>query len=87
MSRLREIINCAIGECDSSYAETTPSQREGGWVDKKIKNRCRVVPRVCAQALSLSISLSLVGRFGDSSEAAVVVVGVVVVVVVVVVRQ
>lgn len=33
VSRSREIINCAIGECDSSYAETTPSQREGGWVD------------------------------------------------------
>lgn len=30
MSRSREIINCAIGEYDSSYAETTPSQREGG---------------------------------------------------------
>lgn len=59
VSRLREIINCAIGECDSSYAETTPSQREGGWVDKKIKNRCRVVPRVCAQALSLSLYLYL----------------------------
>lgn len=55
-------------------------------MDKKIKNRCRVVPRVCAQALSLSISTSLVGRFGDSSEAAVVVV-VVGVVVGVVVRQ
>lgn len=38
VSRLREIINCAIGECDSNYAETTPSQREGGvggWIKKK----------------------------------------------------
>lgn len=42
---------------------------------------------VLKHSLSLSISISLVGRFGDSSEAAVVVVGVVVVVVVVVVRQ
>lgn len=65
------------------------ANEKGGWVDKKIKNRCRVVPRVCAQALSLSlsISISLVGRFGDSSEAVVVVVVVGVVVVVVVVRQ
>lgn len=62
------------------------NEKGGGWIEKK-KNQCRVVPRVCAQALSLSLYLylSLVGRFGDSSEAVVIVV--VVVVVVVVVRQ